>query len=161
VDKFFAFIEERLHSQALLPSNPMTKAMAYAHARRAAMQVFLSQPDVPMDTNALERAIRPVAIGRRNWNFCWTEMGAQQLGQLHSLVATCRMHQVDPYTYLVDVLQRVGSHPASRVHELTPRLWKQHFAAEPLRSDVHAVLVRRGAHADPHADPLASGARQR
>jgi hypothetical protein len=47
---------------------------------------------------------------------------------MQSLIATCRLHDIDPYTYLVDVLQRVGEHPASRVAELTPRLWKQHFA---------------------------------
>lgn len=49
-------------------------------------------------------------------------------GIMQSLIATCRLHDIDPYTYLVDVLQRVGEHPASRVAELTPRLWKQHFA---------------------------------
>jgi len=47
---------------------------------------------------------------------------------------TCKLHDIDPYDYLVDVLQRVGEHPASRVHELTPRLWKQLFAHQPLRS---------------------------
>lgn len=48
-----------------------------------------------------------------------------------------RLHDIDPYTYLVDVLQRVGEHPAARVAELTPRLWKQHFAGSPMRSDVY------------------------
>jgi hypothetical protein len=52
---------------------------------------------------------------------------------------TCRLHGVDPYTYLVDVLQRVAQHPASRVAELTPRLWKQLFADNPLRSDLHGL----------------------
>jgi hypothetical protein len=56
---------------------------------------------------------------------------------MHSLIVTCRLHQIDPYDYLVDVLQRVGQHPASRVAELTPRLWKTHFAANPLRSAVY------------------------
>ena len=54
-----------------------------------------------------------------------------------SLIATCRLHDIDPYAYLVDVLQRVGQHPAADVAQLTPRLWKQHFAANPLRSDLH------------------------
>ena len=54
-----------------------------------------------------------------------------------STTLTCRLHGIDPYTYLVDVLQRVGQHPAARVAELTPRLWKQHFASNPLRSDLH------------------------
>jgi hypothetical protein len=52
------------------------------------------------------------------------------------LIVTCRLHGIDPYTYLVDVLQRISAHPASRVAELTPRQWKQHFAANPLRSDI-------------------------
>jgi hypothetical protein len=55
------------------------------------------------------------------------------------LIVTCRLHGIDPYTYLVDVLQRVAIHPASRVAELTPRLWKEHFAAHPLRSDLHGM----------------------
>ncbi len=58
---------------------------------------------------------------------------------MQSLIATCRLHQVDPYTYLVDVLQRVGQHPASRVSELTPRLWKQNFGDAPLRSDLYKI----------------------
>jgi hypothetical protein len=73
-------------------------------------------------------------VGRKNWLFCWTEFGAEQVGIVQSLITTCRLQGIDPYTYLVDVLQRVGEHPASRVAELTPRLWKQHFANAPLRS---------------------------
>jgi hypothetical protein len=91
--------------------------------------VFLTDPDVPLDTNHLERALRVVPMGRKNWNFCWTELGAKQVGIVQSLIVTCRLHGIDVYTYLVDVLQRVGQHPASRVAELTPRLWKRHFAA--------------------------------
>ena len=56
-----------------------------------------------------------------------------------SLLATCRLHDIDPYDYFVDVLQRVGQHPASKVDELTPRRWKQLFAAHPLRSDLYGV----------------------
>jgi hypothetical protein len=69
--------------------------------------------------------------------FCWTELGTKHVGIVQSLVATCRLHGIDPYTYLVDVLQRVDQHPASRVSELTPRLWKQHFGDNPLRSDLY------------------------
>jgi transposase len=76
---------------------------------------------------------------RKTWNFCWTELGAKHVGIAQSLIVTCRLHGVDPYTYLVDILQRVGQHPASRVADLTPRLWKQHFAANPLPSDLHTL----------------------
>ena len=137
VEKFFAWIDAQFERQGLLPSNPLIKAMAYVHERRTGLEVFLDDPDVPIDTNHIERALRPIALGRRNWLFCWTEVGAQHAGIVQSLIATCRLHEVDPYTYLVDVLQRVGQHPASRVAELTPRLWKQNFAGNPLRSDLH------------------------
>ncbi|MFW8567411.1 transposase domain-containing protein, partial [Orrella sp. 11846] len=68
------------------------------------------------DTNHIERAIRPIAIGRRNWMFAWTELGAKHIGIMQSLISTCRLHGIDPYTYLVDVLQRVSMQPDSQVH---------------------------------------------
>ncbi len=64
-----------------------------------------------------------------------TEAGAKQLGVLQSLLTTCRLHGIDGYTYFVDVLQRIQSHPAKRVQELTPRLWAMLFADSPLRSE--------------------------
>ena len=76
---------------------------------------------------------------RKNWNFCWTELGAKHVGIVQSLIVTCRLHEINPYDYLVDVLQRVGQHPAAGVAELTPRLWKICFATHSLRSDLHAV----------------------
>jgi len=59
---------------------------------------------------------------------------------IQSLPTTCRLHDINPYTYLTDVLQRVGQHPASRVEELTPRLWKEKFADNPLQSDLRLNL---------------------
>jgi transposase len=140
VEAFFAWIDEQFKRHGLLPSNPMTRALAYARERRAGLEVFLTDPDVPIDTNHLERALRAIPMGRKAWLFCWTEVGAQHVGLMQSLIVTCRLHGIDPYTYLVDVLQRVGQHPAARVAELTPRLWKQHFGADPLRSDLHKTL---------------------
>ena len=100
------------------------------------MRVFLDEPDVPLDTNHLERALRVIPMGRKNWNFCWTELGAEHVGIIQSLLTTCKLHNVNPYTYLVDVLQRVSEHPSKDVIELTPRVWKTRFADNPLRSDL-------------------------
>jgi transposase len=136
VDVFFAWIDEQFKRHGLLPNNPFTKALAYARSARMGLEVFLTDPDVPMDTNHLERALRVIPMGRKNWNFCWTEMGAQHIGIAQSLIVTCRLHSIDPYTYLVDVLQRVSQHPSTQVAELTPRMWKQLFADSPLRSDL-------------------------
>lgn len=137
VEQFFAWVSQQLEAQGLLPSNPLTKALGYARDRRFGLEVYLTDPDVAIDTNHLERALRAIPMGRKNWMFCWTELGAKHVGIMQSLIVTCRLHQIDPYDYLVDVLQRVGQHPASRVHELTPRLWKQLFADKPLRSALH------------------------
>jgi transposase len=140
VAEFFKWLEEECAQAALLPSNPFTKAASYALKRRKDLEVFLADPDVPPDTNHLERALRVIPMGRKNWLFCWTEVGAEKVGQIQSLLTTCVLHDVDPYTYLDDVQQRIDTHPQSQVAELTPRLWKEKFAAEPLRSHIHRPL---------------------
>jgi hypothetical protein len=75
--------------------------------------------------------------------FIWAELGARHIGIVQSLLVTCRLHNVDPYDYLVDVLQRVGQHPASQVEQLTPRVWKTLFASNPLRSDLYERQSRQ------------------
>lgn len=141
VESFFAWVNERLNEHGLKPATPFIRALNYLRERRVGLEVFLTDPDVPMDTNHLERALRAIPMGRKNWNFCWTELGAQHVGIVQSLIVTCRLHRIDPYQYLVDVLQRVAQHPAVRVAELTPRLWQQLFAANPLRSDLHTLVA--------------------
>ena len=136
VEAFFAWLKQTVISEVLLPSNLFAQAARYAVEREAALKVFLAYPNVPLDTNHLEREIRAIALGRRNWLFCWTEVGARHVGIIQSLLASCRLQGVDPYVYLVDVLQRIDTHPAFEVQLLTPRLWKQHFADNPLRSDL-------------------------
>ena len=135
-DRFFAWCQSQASGADLLPKSPLAKALKYTLDREAGLSVYLADADVPMDTNHLERGLRPIPLGRRNWLFAWTELGAERVGVIQSLLTTCTLHGVNPYTYLVDVLQRVGEHPASRVTELTPRLWKTRFADKPLRSDV-------------------------
>lgn len=136
IKSFWQWCDHQCQRSDLLPKAPLTKALRYAMKRQMSLQVFLSNPDLAIDTNHIERALRPIPMGRKNWLFCWTEMGAKQVGLIQSLVVTCQLQGVDPYAYLVDVLQRVSQHPASQVSELTPRLWKHKFADNPLRSDL-------------------------
>jgi transposase len=138
VDSFFEWVTNTLNDRGLLPTNPLTKALGYARERQAALEVFLTDPDVAIDTNHLERALRPIPMGRKSWLFCWTEIGAEHVATLQSLLVSCKLHEIHPYDYLVDVLQRIDRHPASKVEQLTPRSWKQHFADNPLRSALHA-----------------------
>ena len=76
---------------------------------------------------------------RKNWLFCRSEFGARHVGVIQSLMTTCRLHEINPYTYLVDVLQRVSDHAASQVELLTPRLWKAAFGNVPLQSDIDHI----------------------
>ena len=136
VDGIIERTTELLQERALLPSAPFTKALGYLHARTIELRVFLENPDVPLDTNHLERALRPIPMGRKNWMFSWTELGAQHVGIIQSLICTCKLQGIDPYIYLTDVLQRISVHPNKDIDQLTPRLWKQHFADDPMKSDL-------------------------
>jgi transposase len=136
VEAFFTWSYEQHQRMDLVKSNPLSKALAYVMKRQTELRVFLNDPDVPLDTNHLERALRVIPMGGKNWLFCWSEIGAEQVGIIQSLLVTCRLHEVNPYEYLVDVLQRVSVHPASKAEELTPRVWKEKFADNPMRSDL-------------------------
>lgn len=123
VDQFFAWLKEEQKCNSLLPSNKLQKAASYTLAREQGLRLYLTNPDIPIDTNHLEREIRPIPMGRKNWLFCWTEVGAHAVAIAQTLISCCKLHGVNPFEYLVDVLRRVDSHPANKVHELTPRLW--------------------------------------
>jgi transposase len=136
-DSFFDWCRRQQQRIDLIKSNPLTKALVYVANHREQMRVYLSDQDVAIDTNHVERNLRAIPLGRKNWNFAWTEVGAAHVGIIQSLLTTCRLHGIDPYTYLVDVLQRIDRHPSSRVAELTPRAWKEMFAKDPLRSALY------------------------
>lgn len=140
VKQFWQWCEAQQQRPDLFPKHPLQKALNYVRERIEPLQVFLSDPDVPLDTNHVERALRGIPLGRKNWMFCWTEMGARQVGIIQSLIVTCRLHGINPYQYLVDVLQRIAIHPAKQVEELTPRRWKTQFADHPMLSDVNREI---------------------
>lgn len=136
VDDFFNWCYEQRQRIDLVNSNPLSTALTYVDNHQTQLTVYLSDPDVPIDTNHLERALRPIPMGKKNWLFCWSEVGAEHVATIQTLLTTCKLQGVDPYRYLVDVLQRISVHPARDVSELTPRLWKEKFAADPLLSDL-------------------------
>ena len=96
--------------------------------RKESLLQFLFHADIPLSNNHVERAIRPVAVGRKNWLFCWTEVGAKYAAIAFTLIECCKLHGINPWEYLVDVLQRIDTHPARQVHLLTPKHWKENFA---------------------------------
>lgn len=143
LERLFAWIDEQFDKQGLLPSGPFLATLAYIRERRVGLSVYLDDPEVSIDTNRLERALRVIPMGKKNWLFSWTKLGARHVGVVQSLLVTCRLHDTNPYDYFVDVLQRVGQHPTSLVHQLTPRNWRDLFAENPLRSSLHDLGGRR------------------
>lgn len=110
-------------------SGAMAKAIGYVRGQHLALRRFLEDGRIPIDNNACERAIRPVAIGRRNWLFAGSVRGGQVAATVLSLTESCRLAGIDPVDYFADVLVRVGSHPASRIEELLPENWARRFGA--------------------------------
>ena len=106
-----------------LPKGPMGEAINYTLGQWAALTLFLTDPHLPVDNNASERALRVAALGRKNFLFVGNDHAGENLAGLYSLIATCEANDVNPVAYLADVLVRVQTHPNSRIDELLPHNW--------------------------------------
>lgn len=104
------------------PKSPLAVAMGYVLNSELELSQFLDDPLVPLDNNAAERALRIIAIGRKNFLFAGHEQGAQNLAILQSIVNTCQMHEVNPYAYIRDVLIRTQT-PGVTMEQLLPWNW--------------------------------------
>jgi transposase len=106
-------------------ASTLAEAIRYALARWSALTRFLHDGRVELDTNPVERAIRPVALGRKNHLFAGSDGGGTRWAILCSLIETCKLNGVEPYAYLRDVLTRmVDGHPINRLDELLPWRWQ-------------------------------------
>ncbi|QAT89020.1 hypothetical protein EJ065_7498 [Corallococcus coralloides] len=117
-----------------LPKGPMGQALSYALKQWDALTRFSSDARLPLDNNRSEAALRKAALGRKNFLFVGHEAAGANLAGLYALVATCEANQVNPETYLADMLLRVQTHPHSRIGELLPHEWKRRRAADPPES---------------------------
>lgn len=104
-----------------LPRSPFGQAVAYALGQWPTLVRYIENGAIEIDNNAVEREIRPVALGRKNWLFAGSYEGGRRAAVLYSLIASCRAAGVEPFSYFADVLARTATDPA-RV--LTPRAWK-------------------------------------
>ena len=103
----------------------LAEAIRYALRRWDGLSRFLEDGCIELDTNPVERAIRPIALGRKSHLFAGSDRGAKRWATICSLVETAKLNQVEPYTYLADVLQRIiDDHPVNRLDELLPWNWK-------------------------------------
>jgi transposase len=106
-----------------LPRGPLGEAIGYALNQWRPLTRFLDDARLPVDNNVSERALRPAALGRKNYLFVGHDRAGQNIAGLYSLIATCEENGVNPYEYLVDVLPRLAAHPVSRIDELLPHRW--------------------------------------
>ena len=109
---------------AHLPQSPMRQAIGYSLGIWKELNVYLTDGRIPIDNNLAENAIRPIALGRKNWLFVGSETGGHTAAILMSFTATCRKNRIKTWEYLKDVLLRIQAHPASRLHELLPDHWQ-------------------------------------
>ena len=112
-----------LHRQCASDGTAIAKAIDYSLNRWTALMRFLEDGAVPIDNNWIENRIRPIALGRSNWLFAGSLRGGQRAAAVMSLIQSAKLNGHDPYCYLKDVLQRLPTHPASRIEELLPHRW--------------------------------------
>jgi transposase len=106
-----------------LPGGAMAKALDYALARQEGLRLFLGDGRLEIDTNIVENAIRPCAIGRKNWLFVGHPQAGDRAAIFYSLMASCRLHDINPLEYLTDVLNRLPSATSAQIEPFIPSQW--------------------------------------
>jgi transposase len=121
IDRLFSRVEDLIPKTT--PSEPLRKAITYALNQREALYRYLDNGWLKPDNNTAENAIRPLALGRKNWLFAGSERGGKAAALYYSLIESCKACGVNPWQYLNDVLRRIMSHPINRLRELLPDKW--------------------------------------
>lgn len=86
---------------------------------------FLGDGRVCLTNNAAERALRGIAVGRRNWTFAGSNAGGRRAAAVYTLIETCKLNDIDPQAWLADVLARLPDHPAKQIDDLLPWKWRE------------------------------------
>lgn len=133
IDELIHRIKDRLTNGKLLPKSKLREALGYFCSLIPYLKNYTQHPFARMDNNVAERAIRPLAIGRKNWLFFGSPEGGEAGAILFSLVQTCRGLGINPREYLEDIMRRIMGHTSQKLYELLPDEW--------LNSRNHAKLT--------------------
>ena len=104
----------------VLPKSPMGKAIDYTLPRIETLKVYTTDGKLQIDNNLTENAIRPVALGRKNYLFAGSHEAAENAAIFYSLFATCKAKDINPYSWLSETLKKIAGHPINRIEELLP-----------------------------------------
>ena len=107
------------------PNGKTAKAIAYSLNAWEALGRFLDDGRLCMSNNAAERAMRPIATGRRNWTFAGSDEGGRRAAAIYTLIETAKLNDVDPLAWLADMPARLHDHPANRIDNLLPWNWRR------------------------------------
>ncbi len=120
IDGLFAWMDERFD---VLPRSPLGKALTYAQNNKAALYTYTTDGRLDIDNNAAERALRPIAVGRKNWLFAGSNQGGHAAATFFTLIESARRNGTNPFEYLQDLFTRLPGHNIQRLEELLPDRW--------------------------------------
>lgn len=105
------------------PKSSIGKALAYSIERWEKLCIYTTNGMLRIDNNPVENSIRPVAIGRKNYLFAGSHNAAQESAMIYSMLGTCKMHNINPWEWLKDILTILPDHPINKIKELLPHNW--------------------------------------
>lgn len=108
-----------------LQSSHITAAVGYSLERWNELCYYINDGKLKIDNNPIERSIRPIALGRKNFLFAGSPKGAERLAIMYSLMGTCTLNNIDPYEWLKDVIGSINNYSMTNLHELLPHNWKK------------------------------------
>jgi hypothetical protein len=109
----------------VLPQSAIGKAIAYTTNLWPKLKGYIEDGRYEIDNNLIENAIRPLALGRKNYLFAGSHKAAQRAAMMYSFFATCKINKVEPLAWLTDVLERIPEHKANKLNELLPQNWEK------------------------------------
>lgn len=109
----------------VVKKSPIAQAMAYFLPRWEKLCIYTRDARLNIDNNLVENAIRPVAVGRKNYLFAGSHEAAQRAAMVYSLLATCKLHNINPYYWLRDVLENMHRYTTENIEGLLPQNWKK------------------------------------
>ena len=115
----------KMHLTDTLPKSAIGQAIQYALPRIEKLRRYTEQAYLQIDNNLVENAIRPVAIGRKNYLFAGSHEGAERAAMIYSFFGTCKINNVNPQKWLADILTKINDTKTSQLNNLLPASWQQ------------------------------------